>query len=275
MSDFNYLDYPKCTSKGNEGESVAIPSLDEIHLWVLDLSEDFSSYIMNTFNASMSLEENEQKDQFAFQTLKRRYLLTRGLVRSVFSSYMPEYSPQEWQFEKTAYGRPYCEMLKPKLTFNISHNDNLVLLAVGRDGRLGIDVETRSATYVEDIARQNFAPLEYQELMCQPLECRADRFYALWTLKEAYIKALGLGLSTGLDDFSFSFLQDGQIHLTPKKKEEQWYASLYQQERNFISICVDGRKDRPHYHFYNVSEKDKGRLSFNRYFPELRADNIL
>lgn len=275
MADFNYLVYPKYTFKGKENESVAVPSLDEIHVWVIDLAEGFSSCITDTFDESLSVEETKQKDQFAFQTLKRRYLLTRGLVRSVFSSYMPEYSPQEWQFEKTAYGRPYCVMLEPKLTFNISHNDNLVLLAVGRDGRLGIDVEARSGTFVEDIARQNFAPLEYHELMCQPLEFRADRFYALWTLKEAYIKALGLGLSTGLDDFSFSFLQDGQIHFTPKEKGEEWHASLYQQEENFVSICVDGCKDRPNYHFYNVSEKDKGRLSFNRYFPELRADNFL
>jgi 4'-phosphopantetheinyl transferase len=92
------------------------------------------------------------------------------------------------------------------LRFNLSHTAGLVACAVALDRDVGVDVEHLwPPTFDIGLARHHFAPAEVAGLEALPPEARRARFFALWTLKEAYIKARGLGLALPLERFAFDF----------------------------------------------------------------------
>jgi 4'-phosphopantetheinyl transferase len=160
--------------------------------------------------------EREQEPRFYFADDRKRYLVTRALVRTVLSRYAAV-APADWVFAKNRYGRPEIANVGGvgrDLCFNISHTRGLIALGVARGRALGIDVEnisTRSAPI--DIAEHFFARTEAAELSRLPLDRQPDRFFEYWTFKESYIKARGMGLSIPLDQFSFEFPHQGGVRL--------------------------------------------------------------
>jgi 4'-phosphopantetheinyl transferase len=148
--------------------------------------------------------ELERYHRFVFDRHRLEYLATRALVRRALSAHRP-IAPAAWQFRITAHGRP--EIDPPcGLTFNLANHPSLIICAIRPGPELGADVEplTRGPEIVA-LAGSVFAPDELAALRALPEPARPDRALALWTLKEAYIKARGLGLSLPLDGFAFSF----------------------------------------------------------------------
>jgi 4'-phosphopantetheinyl transferase len=148
--------------------------------------------------------ERERYHRFVFERHRIEYLATRALVRRALSSYRPV-EPAAWQFRATAHGRP--ELDPPcGLTFNLANHPTMVVCAIRARAELGVDVEplTRGPEILE-IADSVFAPRERTALRALPEPAQPDRALSLWTLKEAYIKARGLGLYLPLDGFAFSF----------------------------------------------------------------------
>jgi 4'-phosphopantetheinyl transferase len=135
-------------------------------------------------------------------------------VRCVLSRYCPQ-PARDWGFGKTVHGRPV--ILSPsenarQLSFNISHCAGMVLVGVARGGRLGVDTESlvRGDDFVA-IGRCCFAADEVSVLESLPDELRRWRYASYWTLKEAYVKATGLGLTIPLNSFGFRMPTDEQI----------------------------------------------------------------
>jgi 4'-phosphopantetheinyl transferase len=148
--------------------------------------------------------ELERYHRFVFERHRIEYLATRGLVRRALSSFHPV-EPAAWRFRTTAHGRP--EIDPPSgLIFNLANHPTLIVCAIRSGAELGVDVEplTRGPEIVP-LADAVFAPRERTALRALPAPAQPDRALSLWTLKEAYIKARGLGLSLPLDGFAFSF----------------------------------------------------------------------
>src|SRR6185437_11027402 len=105
------------------------------------------------------------------------------------------------------------------LQFNISHSSDLVMLGVTSDGALGVDAESIEAREadIQGLGRY-FAPQESAALLALPATARRRRFFELWTLKESYIKARGLGLAIALDAFRFELA--GERGLTLQMRPE-------------------------------------------------------
>jgi 4'-phosphopantetheinyl transferase len=94
----------------------------------------------------------------------------------------------------------------PPLAFNLSHTHGLVACAVAHDAQVGVDVEcVERATASRAIAERYFSAPELAQLDACPEERRSSHFIELWTLKEAYLKAVGSGLAHPLDTFDFAF----------------------------------------------------------------------
>ncbi|MFF2016759.1 4'-phosphopantetheinyl transferase family protein [Paenibacillus sp. NPDC058177] len=119
---------------------------------------------------------------------------------------------QEIHFQKNKYGKPHLEG-KENFSFNVSHSGKWVSLIYGT-GRLGVDIEEIRPIDLT-IAERFFSDEEYEDLMLRPEEARTDYFYEIWTLKEAYVKALGSGLSHPLTSFSVRKHPDGSARLSP------------------------------------------------------------
>lgn len=135
-------------------------------------------------------------------------------AREVLASLLRAYAghPDVPAIERGAYGKPFAPAL-PELDFNLSHAGPHVLLAFARRQPLGIDLEQaqRRLWSVDELARRFFAAGEIAALTRLPASARADAFLALWTHKEAVLKALGVGLAFGLDRLEFALDAGGAV----------------------------------------------------------------
>jgi len=178
----------------------------QVHLWHLYVpDQDVPAH--EEAMALLTPEEREKHGRFHFARDRRRYLMTRWLIRSLLSRYAP-IAPRDWRFETNAYGRPRIANALPqakRLRFNISHSASLIVVALTVEREVGVDVEHTARAAPLEIAQQFFSADEAQALRQLPAELQPSRFWDLWTLKESYIKARGMGLSLPLDRFSFSF----------------------------------------------------------------------
>src|SRR5262249_397343 len=112
--------------------------------------------------------------------------------------------PSAWRFTSSEHGRPeiVSPEVAPRLRFSLSHTRTVVACAVGAELDIGLDVEDVARDAPLDVA-ERFAPSERAALEALPSHERKRRFFVYWTLKEAYAKARGLGLSLPLDQAVF------------------------------------------------------------------------
>lgn len=190
-----------------------------IDLWCTYIGEIGDDPLLSRYEALLAGDERAKRARFRFLRDQRRYLVTRALVRTVLSRYA-EVRPEDWSFATGPHGRPVIAAPRTAaaLEFNISHSADLVMLGVTSDRTLGIDTESITAREadIEGLDRY-FAPEESAALLSLPPHARRRRFFELWTLKESYIKARGMGLAIGLDTFRFELTGDRQLalHMRP------------------------------------------------------------
>lgn len=191
-----------------------------VDLWCAYISEIGDDSLWPRYDALLSPDERARQARFRFARDQRRHLVTRALVRTVLSRYAAV-RPQDWAFSAAARGRPAISAPwpAPALEFNISHAADLVLLGVTSGRALGIDTESIAAREADiDGLDRYFAPEESAALLALPPHERRRRFFELWTLKESYIKARGLGLAIALDAFRFELTgeRDLTLHMRPE-----------------------------------------------------------
>jgi 4'-phosphopantetheinyl transferase len=219
-------------------------STTEIHLWCAFYDEINDAALLAAYFELLSDPERLMAPRFYFPKDRRRYLVTRALARTVLSKYAPV-APKEWEFKANARGRPEivneCAAAR-NLSFNITHTDGLIILAVAHDRQLGVDVEnvlSRQASIA--IADRYFAATEVAALRALPPDQQQQRFYEYWTLKESYIKARGEGLAIALDAFSFR-VSDGPLEMTVHAIDDQSRRWLFWQfwiGANYLSaVCA-------------------------------------
>ena len=215
-------------------------------MWVARDPQIRDPELLRRYESWMDPEESGKWKRFHFAEHRHQYLVTRTLVRSVLSGYDAAVDPGDWNFGKNQYGKPFIRFPRPclPLTFNISHTQGMIVVAVGLDRALGVDVECvgRMGRH-EEIAERFFAPRETQSILHLPPGRRLERFFRLWTLKEAHVKALGRGLSVPFDSFGFGFPGPGEIEfLQPEKTEgaggEFEYRSLSLSSDHLVALAL-------------------------------------
>jgi 4'-phosphopantetheinyl transferase len=189
----------------------------QIHLFCCYYLEIDDPGLLSSYRALLTERERATETRFHFARDQCCYLVTRALIRTTLSRYV-DIAPQDWMFTANCYGRPEVANHHPDvrgLSFNVSHTNGLIVLAVTRERKLGVDTESLQARQPAlDIADRCFAPHEVRSLRALPEARRDQRFFEYWTLKESYIKARGMGLSLALDSFGFSFPCDSVIELS-------------------------------------------------------------
>jgi 4'-phosphopantetheinyl transferase len=181
-----------------------------VDIWLLAAPEDAPEGGVGRAAAWLDDEERARMERYRDAADRSRYLFAHALVRATLSRYAPETAPPAWRFRLGAHGRPEIAAGAgtPPLRFNLSHTEGLVACAVALGRDVGVDVEHTATPRFDvdaclEIAASNFAPSEIAALAALPREARRERFFAIWTLKEAYIKARGLGLALPLARFAF------------------------------------------------------------------------
>jgi 4'-phosphopantetheinyl transferase len=177
-----------------------------VHVDLVHADDPEASAQREAYLALLSPDEHERMGRLVFERDRRRFLLTRALVRTTLSRYAAV-PPAEWAFITNVHGRP--EILDrprgaPDLRFNLSHTEGLIACAVTIGREVGVDVEHIQRRLTHDVAGRFFAPREVNDLKALPEDEQARAFFDYWTLKEAYIKARGFGLALPLADFAFT-----------------------------------------------------------------------
>lgn len=189
----------------------------------------------------LNAEERERSRTFRFEKHRREYILTRLLVRHALSHYHP-IPPQAWNFRKNQYGKPYVDP-DCGLSFNLSNSSTLIVCLIGNGIEVGVDVEPLDrAAEVAKLACEIFSPLELAQFEALSNHEKLNRTLSLWTLKESYIKALGLGLSLPLKSFSFVFDQSNRFHLEldPSLADDpaHWRFRLFDLAEHRVAVAV-------------------------------------
>jgi 4'-phosphopantetheinyl transferase len=164
--------------------------------------------------ADLSREEVNRFQGIRSGPAGRQYLAARLLARSTLSRYAGV-PTQAWRFTANEHGRPMIDWPREyrDIHFSISHTAGLAVIAIGRFPEIGIDVETLDRDVeIQEIAKSVLAEAEACELARGCAEAARDCFFSYWTLKEAYMKARGLGFSLPPRSFEFADL-DGSISL--------------------------------------------------------------
>lgn len=220
-----------------------------IDVWLAFYHEIADAHLHKEYRELLTPQERSQELRFYFADDRRRYLVTRALVRTVLSRYF-EVAPADWRFSANPYGRPMIANVAHQqcgLCFNISHARGLIALAVARHREVGVDVENVSTREVSlAIADRFFSASEVAELTCVPRERQQDRFFEYWTFKESYIKARGMGLSIPLQLFSFHYPHERavRIDIHPKLGDDASRWSFWQfrpTDAHLMALCVERR----------------------------------
>jgi 4'-phosphopantetheinyl transferase len=176
-----------------------------VHVSLVSPGNPEAANHLHHYHALLSDDERERMARLVFARDRKRFLITRALVRTMLSRYAAV-APAEWKFIANVHGRP--EILDrpagvPDLRFNLSHTEGLIACAVTIGREVGVDVEHVERRLTHDVPGRFFAPREVADLRALPETDQKNVFFDYWTLKEAYIKARGFGLALPLGDFAF------------------------------------------------------------------------
>lgn len=144
--------------------------------------------------AWLSPRERARGDRFHFEHHRRRFLAAHCALRDTLSRHtgLP---PSSLQFIENPFGKPLLAGL-PDCQFNLSHSDDLALVAISDTGPVGVDIEMlRPMRDALSLAEANFSASEYSEFLAVEARARDEVFLRVWTRKEACLKAIGIGLS--------------------------------------------------------------------------------
>jgi 4'-phosphopantetheinyl transferase len=190
---------------------------NQVHVWHL-LTESLSeSPLLGAVQAWLAPEEQIRLERAGKHVDRVLYAMSRVVMRTVLASYLNCHG-REVRFSVNSFGKPILDGINgcPPLHFNLSHSRGAIALAVCRDREVGVDVEERQRR-VEHLAlaERFFAAAEARHLQQLDEEQRGNAFFAIWTLKEAYVKGIGRGLTFPLDAFCFDLHADRLIGFRP------------------------------------------------------------
>ncbi len=172
------------------------PPPGQIDLWYVPL-EDFGAGEQAACFGLLNQPERERHAAFKSESARLQHLAGRGLVRTTLSRYRAV-APERWRFTTNQYGRPFIdsEMGVSGLHFSLSHTHGMAVCAIASTEEIGVDVEARDRDAgLDELAATVLAQRERARFDGLQGLAKRDFFFTLWTLKEAYVKARGMGLS--------------------------------------------------------------------------------
>ncbi|XP_021307016.1 uncharacterized protein LOC8059506 isoform X2 [Sorghum bicolor] len=239
-----------------------LQSRREVHVWYLLPDELNDASLLKMYTELLSPSERKTALSMNGEKLQKGAVLSRALVRTTLSRYC-KVDPRSFEFKKNKFGKPEIlwqsddSRMEWPLHFNISHTSSLIACGITMDAPIGIDVEDKkrkTAKNILSLARRYFTPSEIDYLAKIPdPDGQQKEFIKLWTLKEAYVKALGRGFSGApFNKFSIILAANNRIKISVAPKafndsdsscdclSENWqFAVAELNSSHYMAICTE------------------------------------
>lgn len=229
-------------------------SSGDIHLYVSHSNTIDDPGLLRKYEKLLSSSESDTYYSFNYLEQRKSFLIAKALIRNVLSHYV-EKPIESWDIRYSVLGKPYVACPDKNLNFNISHTQNLVVCAISTSHNIGVDIE-----YIDEdrdvinISKKCFSKDEIKTIQgISDRHLQLKKFYEVWTLNEAFVKASGRGMEIPVDDFSVCVLDasDGGyvndninicIHEPSSKRPrntKNWLLSLYPSHQLALSVIGD------------------------------------
>jgi 4'-phosphopantetheinyl transferase len=191
----------------------------EVHLWHRGLRNNEDALRLEP---TLSRDEIERANRFRFPEHRRRFVIARGTLRRLVSNYL-SITPEKVAFQYQESGKPeLAPGHRSELHFNVSHSEDLAAFSFVLSRPIGVDVEmVRCDVDVHGIPQRFFSTAEQDALARLTGPHKFRGFFNCWTRKEAYVKAVGSGLSLPLRDFDVSLLPGEPARLLATRPDAQ------------------------------------------------------
>jgi len=208
---------------------AGLPAAGELHVWRAGL--DWAPGALAAAASSLSPDERERAARLRLPAHRDAFVAARAFLRGVLARCLGA-DAAALRFGATAHGKPHLTAPATSLHFNLAHSGGVALLAVTGDGPVGVDVErVRADLDLDGIARRFFRPEEAAALAALSPAQRTEAFFAVWTRKEALLKALGKGIAGGVDRYGVTVAPEAPARVIaaaggPGEAARWWVADL-------------------------------------------------
>ncbi len=220
-----------------------IPVLSEntVHVFLLELNSfDYQDCIKN-----LSVDECNRAGKLKIESKRNQFVITRSLLRQFLALSLNK-SPQDIHFCYAQHCKPYIEdqYNNNSLEFNVSHSGAYAVIAISLNNKLGVDIEqiNTKADY-NSLSNRFFSQQEKEQYSKLAENEQLELFYRIWVRKESFTKAIGKGVSFGLDQFSVSLDKKCSVSeiITSKKIKEKWFCTDINSPANYKAALTVNR----------------------------------
>ncbi|HBW57881.1 MAG TPA: 4-phosphopantetheinyl transferase, partial [Oscillatoriales bacterium UBA8482] len=180
-----------------------------VHLWQTNLTASPES--LEFYQSILADHELKRARRFKFERDQQAFIIARGILRIILSHYL-NLSPEQIKFQYSSKGKPSLDQDPSPLYFNLSHAYGKAIYAIATEENIGIDIEYIREIKVISLAKRFFCDSEYRWLNSLDSEAQYPAFFQLWTCKEAYLKATGVGL-VGLQEIEIFTPLDSNLKI--------------------------------------------------------------
>jgi len=233
---FTFTDIP-AKSICNKFNRISIDDCNllenQIDIWQFPLDKLWKDAL-----AILNFTEQKRAARFYFDIHRNRFIAAHAFLRTIISRYLKNKNPNSLEFTENKYGKPMLNNNSLNLEFNLSHSDNIGLLAIGQHHHLGVDVECFSDREYLNLAEYMFSKSELSAIKNIKSNMQPLVFFNIWAQKEAFIKACGMGLSYPTQDFDVPHLSANRNIVIDKKINKNWYITSFRPTiSSFGAIC--------------------------------------
>lgn len=178
----------------------------QIHIWRVDIAPS-SPTDCQDLESLLTESERVRAKRFLAAKHRGRFVLGRARMRQILGRYANQ-RPEDVELQFENLGKPFFadQELNQRFQFNFSNSSDLAICAVTLKDPIGVDLErVREMSNMLGLAKRFFANSETERLLSQPSAAQPDAFFRLWTRKEAWLKAIGKGLTFPLRDVEVTF----------------------------------------------------------------------
>jgi len=224
---------------------------NHIHIWQVNVS-DFIARV-GELAPILNAKEKTKAERFYFEKDRNNYIVSQACLRLLLGAYL-NLPANEVEFCEGAHGKPYLKQINV-FQFNLSNSHERVIYAFTLNCEIGIDVEYSPKTVeFHELATRFFAKSEADQLAKLKNGALREAFFNVWTRKEAFIKAIGEGLSFPLKDFEVSVKDPARIVAIKDDELEakEWFMQAFEPEKDYVA-AVAVKNDIDSVSYYNFS----------------------